>query len=107
LIYNSVFCAAKEELRCSIFAKDSTQITISSAVTTITNERSFKMATVAELVKRYQTDKDLQKEVADILADGKISIGEFVSFAKKHGVEIELSDIPKYMEQARQLGFIK
>ena len=65
------------------------------------------MATVAELVARYKNDEDLQKEVAEIVADGKISIGEFVDFAKKHGVEIELSDIPKYMEQAKELGFIK
>ena len=44
------------------------------------------MATVDELVKQYETDEKLQKEVADIVADGKI---------------------PKYTEQARKLGFIK
>ena len=65
------------------------------------------MATVAELIAQYQTDEKLQKEVADILADGKITINEFMSFARKHGVEISLSDLPKYMEQARELGFIK
>ena len=65
------------------------------------------MATVAELIAQYQTDEKLQKEVADILADGKITINEFMSFARKHGVEISLSDLPKYMEQAKELGFIK
>ncbi len=65
------------------------------------------MATVEELVQQYQTDKALQDEVAAITADGKITISEFIAFAKKHDVKISLTDIPKYMEQAKQLGFIK
>lgn len=65
------------------------------------------MASVEELVKQYQTDKDLQAEVAAILTDGKVSMQEFLSFARKHDVNLSLSDLPKYMEQARQLGFIK
>ncbi|MBQ6235801.1 MAG: hypothetical protein IJK54_07765 [Clostridia bacterium] len=65
------------------------------------------MATVEELVQQYQTDKALQDEVAAILADGKISISEFLTFARKHDVDISLADLPKYVEQAKQLGFIK
>ena len=65
------------------------------------------MATVAELIEQYKTDEALQKEVADIIADGKVSISEFMAFAKKHDVDISLADLPKYVEQARQLGFIK
>ncbi|MBQ9188709.1 MAG: hypothetical protein IJ138_05235 [Clostridia bacterium] len=65
------------------------------------------MATVEQLVQQYQTDKALQDEVAAILADGKVSMQEFLAFAKKHDVQISLTDIPKYMEQAKQLGFIK
>lgn len=65
------------------------------------------MATVEELVQQYKTDTALQNEVAAILADGKVSISEFMAFAKKHNVQVSLSDLPKYMEQARQLGFIK
>ena len=65
------------------------------------------MATVEELIEQYQTDKQLQKEVADIVADGKISMGEFMGFAKKHGVKISMADLPKYVEQAKELGFIK
>lgn len=65
------------------------------------------MATVEELVQQYQTDKALQDEVAAILADGKVSIQEFLTFAKKHDVNVSLTDLPKYMEQAKQLGFIK
>ena len=65
------------------------------------------MATVEELVQQYQTDKALQDEVAAILADGKVSIQEFLTFAKKHDVNVSLTDLPKYMEQAKQLGIIK
>ena len=65
------------------------------------------MATVEELVKQYETDKALQSEVQAILADGKVSIKEFMAFAKKHDVEISMSEVPKYMEQAKKLGFIK
>ena len=65
------------------------------------------MATVEELVKQYETDEALQKEVADIVADGKITIMEFMHFAKKHNVKISLDELPKYTEQARKLWFIK
>ena len=65
------------------------------------------MATVDELVKQYETDEALQKEVADILADGKITLTEFMHFAKKHNVKVSLDELPKYTEQARKLGFIK
>ena len=65
------------------------------------------MATVEELVEQYQTDKALQKEVADILADGKVSIREFMTFARKHDVAVSLDELHKYVEQARQLGFLK
>ena len=65
------------------------------------------MATVDELVKQYETDEALQKEVADILADGKITLMEFMHFAKKHNVKVSLDELPKYTEQARKLAFIK
>ena len=65
------------------------------------------MATVEQLVKQYETDKDLQAEVAQILADGKVSIMEFMTFAKKHDVEVSIDELPKYMAEAKKLGFIK
>ena len=65
------------------------------------------MATVEELVKQYKTDEELQKEVEEILADGKITIREFMTFAKNHDVDISLADLPKYMEEAKKLGFVK
>ena len=45
--------------------------------------------------------------MADIIADGKITLMEFVHFAKKHNVKVSLDELPKYTEQARKLGFIK
>ena len=65
------------------------------------------MATVEELVKQYETDKALQDEVKAITADGKITIKEFITFAKRHNVEISAADIPKYTAEAKKLGFIK
>ncbi len=65
------------------------------------------MTTVEELVKQYKTDPALQQEVADILADGKISFQEFVTFARKHNVDVSLSDLPKYTALAKELGFLK
>ena len=65
------------------------------------------MATVEQLIEQYQTDEKLQQEVADILADGKVTIKEFMTFARKHDVEVSLADLPKYLEQAKELGFIQ
>jgi hypothetical protein len=65
------------------------------------------MATVEELVKQYETDETLQKEVADIVADGKISFQEFVTFARKHSVNVSPADLPKYSSMAKKLGFMK
>ncbi len=65
------------------------------------------MATVEELVKQYETDKALKKEVDGILADNKITIAEFMGFVKKHDVDVSLSDFPKLIEEAKKAGLIK
>lgn len=72
-----------------------------------TAERTRRMATVAELVKQYETDPELKKEVDSILADGKITMKEFLDFAGDHDVEVSLKDLPKYIEEAKKLGLIK
>lgn len=64
------------------------------------------MATIEQLVKQYETDKELQAEVATILADGKVTMMEFMQFAKKHDVAISLDELPMYLEQAKKLGFM-
>lgn len=65
------------------------------------------MATVDDLVKQYKEDPALQAEVQEILKDGKVSISEFRAFAKKHNVEVSLTELPKYLEKAKELGFLK
>jgi hypothetical protein len=65
------------------------------------------MATVEELVKQYETDEALKKEVDGILADNKITLAEFMGFVKKHDVDVSLSDFPKLIEEAKKAGLIK
>ena len=65
------------------------------------------MATVEELIKQYETDPELKKEIEEILADQKITMGEFLDFVKKHDVEVSLSDFPKIISEAKEAGLIK
>ncbi len=65
------------------------------------------MATVEELVKQYDTDPELKKEVDGILADGKITMKEFLTFANDHDVEVSLQDMPKIIAEAKKLGLLK
>ena len=65
------------------------------------------MATIEELIQQYETDPELKKEVEQILEDGKITIKEFTSFAKKHNVDISLEELPNVIKEAKKLGFIK
>jgi hypothetical protein len=65
------------------------------------------MATIEELIKQYETDPELQKEVEAILADNKITMGEFIGFAKKHDVEVSLADFPKLISEAKEAGLLK
>ena len=70
-------------------------------------EGEASIATVEQLIKQYETDPKIQKEVKDILADGKAALNEFKTFVKKHDVDISLKDLPKYLTEAKKLGFIK
>ena len=65
------------------------------------------MATVEELVKQYETDPELRKEIEKILEDGKVSIGEFLTFAKEHDVNVSLAELPDYIAKAKELGLLK
>ena len=65
------------------------------------------MATVEELIKQYETDPELQKEVQEILADGKITISEFRAFTKKHDLNISPLELPRIIKEAKKRGLIK
>lgn len=65
------------------------------------------MATIEELIKQYETDPELRKEVEEILADQKITLGEFMGFVKNHDVEVSIKDFPKIISEAKEAGLIK
>ena len=65
------------------------------------------MATVEELVKQYETDPELQKEVQDILEDGKITVREFRTFVKNHDLDISLMELPRVIKESKKRGLIK
>ena len=64
------------------------------------------MATIQELVKQYDTDPELRKEVDACLEDGKITMKEFLTFAGKHEVDVSLKDLPKIISEAKKLGLV-
>lgn len=64
------------------------------------------MATIEELIAQYETDPELKREVEEILADGKITITEFRTFAKNHNVDISLKELPHIISEAKRLGFL-
>ena len=65
------------------------------------------MATIEDMIKQYEKDPALRKEIANILQDGKVTPMEFIAFAKKHDVEVSLADFPEIIKQAKEAGLIK
>jgi hypothetical protein len=65
------------------------------------------MPTVEDMIRQYETDTALQKEVAEVLKDGKITVKEFMAFAKKHNVSVSVTEVPKYLEMAKKHGLIQ
>lgn len=65
------------------------------------------MATIEELIRQYDTDPELRKDVDEILADQKITLSEFMGFARKYKVEVSLADFPEIIKQAKENGLIK
>lgn len=64
------------------------------------------MATVAELIEQYDQDPELQKEIDDILADGKITIAEFKAFKKHHNLDVPITELPKVIKKAKEMGLL-
>ena len=65
------------------------------------------MATVDEMIKLYKKDPAFKKEVKEALKDGKVTPKEFMAFAKKHNIEVSLTDFPVLLKQAKDAGLIK
>lgn len=62
------------------------------------------MATVEEMMDRYETDPDFKREVDEVLADGRVTLTKFLSFAKKHQVKVSPFDLPGVIAEARRRG---
>lgn len=64
------------------------------------------MATPEELIRQYETDPELKKEVDEILADGKITIKEFLTFTKNHDLKLSLKELPGIVAEAKKQGLL-
>ena len=64
------------------------------------------MATVEELIEQYKTDPALRQEVADILADGNITLNEFFTFAANHDLSVTPFDLPFVIAEAKKRGLL-
>ena len=62
--------------------------------------------TPEELMQQYETDPELRAEVEEILADGKITLKEFLGFAKKHDLKVSTKDFPKALRKAKEMKLI-
>ena len=72
------------------------------------------MATVDELISRFQTDPEMQAEARKVLKDGKLSMKEAVRLYRKYKPEVPTEkllhywrNLPEYIEKARKRGIIK
>ena len=65
------------------------------------------MATVDELIKQYETDPELKKEINKICEDDKITVQEFLTFTRNHDLKLSITELPGIIKKAKELGFIK
>ena len=65
------------------------------------------MSTADELMERYETDPELQKDVKDIVEDNKITVQEFLGFVKKYDLELSVTQLPMIIKEAKKRGLIK
>ena len=66
-----------------------------------------EMVTENELMERYETDSELQKDVEDIVEDNKITVREFLGFVKKYDLELSVTQLPMIIKEAKKRGLIK
>ena len=71
------------------------------------------MATVDELLARFETDPEMQAEARKVLGDGKLSMKEAVRLYRKYRPEVPTEkllhyrrNLPEYIEKARRRGLL-
>ena len=71
------------------------------------------MATVNELLARFETDPEMQAEARKVLGDGKLSMKEAVRLYRKYRPEVPTEkllhyrrNLPEYIEKARKRGLL-
>ena len=71
------------------------------------------MATVDELLARFETDPEMQAEARKVLGDGKLSRKEAVRLYRKYRPEVPTEkllhyrrNLPEYIEKARKRGLL-
>ena len=71
------------------------------------------MATVNELLARFETDPEMQAEARKVLGDGKLSMKEAVRLYRKYRPEVPPErllhywrNLPAYIEKARRRGLL-
>ena len=71
------------------------------------------MATVNELLARFETDPEMQAEARKVLGDGKLSRKEAVRLYRKYRPEVPPEkllhywrNLPEYIEKARRRGLL-
>ena len=72
------------------------------------------MATVDELLARFETDPEMREEARKVLNDGKLSMKDAMHLYRKYRPEVPTEkllhywrNLPAYIEKARKRGIIK
>ena len=72
------------------------------------------MATVDELLARFETDPEMREEARKVLNDGKLSMKDAMRLYRKYRPEVPTEkllhywrNLPAYIEKARKRGLIK
>ncbi len=72
------------------------------------------MATVDELLARFETDPEMREEARKVLNDGKLSMKDAMRLYRKYRPEVPTEkllhywrNLPAYIEKARKRGIIR
>ena len=70
------------------------------------NSLESNMARANMFVNSFILERPWKQDVEYLDRMAGMTKADIMAFANKHDVAISISELPKYMEQAKQLGFI-